>query len=226
MNSQLVGQLASALKEEYQTSEYLSKDPTPKTENNSETETNTETSESTDTNVVTDTPKHSSSSNSGDLSPEDSESNELENSSENTDTTEPAKDVEDISEPPVKETDSPSKIEVTESSRVSGTSVLGSLPRSDFKDMRQVSDQIKGMLNFKDSTQGVNRILYKENELWIYYNDSVNLNNVMADVIELLNASGYTYLEFNRLARSDNAMVFQVDFADTSNVIKELSQNK
>lgn len=69
---------------------------------------------------------------------------------------------------------------------------------------------IKGALNSQQDTAGVNRLITKENELWIYYNDDINLNNVMTQVIEYLNASGYTYLEFNRLARSDNAIVFQI----------------
>ena len=32
----------------------------------------------------------------------------------------------------------------------------------------------------------------------------------MIDVIEVLNAAGYTYLKFNRLARSNNAIVFDI----------------
>lgn len=71
------------------------------------------------------------------------------------------------------------------------------------------SAAIKGLLNSKQDTAGVNRLQSKESELWIYYNDDINLNNVMTQVIETLNAASYTYLEFNRLARSDNAIVFQ-----------------
>lgn len=70
---------------------------------------------------------------------------------------------------------------------------------------------IKGSLNGREDTSGVLRVMKKESELWIYYNDTINLNNIMSNVIEYLNASGETYLEFNRLARSDNAMVFQIN---------------
>lgn len=96
------------------------------------------------------------------------------------------------------------------------------------KDMKEVVDQIKGLLNLQDTTTGVNRILVKDSELWIYYNDSINLNNVMANVIEALNAAGYDYLEFNRLARSDNAIVFQIIFKDTAAETKpaEYDENK
>lgn len=72
------------------------------------------------------------------------------------------------------------------------------------------TDVIKGTLNASDDTAGVDRVLVKELELWIYYNDKINLNNVMTSVIDRLNATGYTYLEFSRLARSDNAVVFDI----------------
>lgn len=72
-------------------------------------------------------------------------------------------------------------------------------------------DEIKGMLNSRSDTSGVNRILLKNQELWIYYNDDVNLNNLLGPVVELMNSSNYNYLEFNRLARSDNAVVFQIN---------------
>ena len=71
-------------------------------------------------------------------------------------------------------------------------------------------DVIKGTLNHSEDTSGVTRIELKDNEMWIYYSDDTNLNNIMTDVIELLNATGYTYLSFNRLARSNNAIVFEV----------------
>lgn len=82
--------------------------------------------------------------------------------------------------------------------------------------------EIKGVLNLREDTKGVDRISFKDNELWIYYNDNINLNNVMSNVIELLNESGYTYLEFNRLARSANSIVFQVCIEDTNNCVKSL----
>lgn len=81
-------------------------------------------------------------------------------------------------------------------------------------------DEIKGLLNSRNDTQYVNRIMTKDNELWIYYEDKINLNTVMSSVIELLNASGYTYLEFNRLARTDNAIVFQINYIDTDSKVE------
>lgn len=69
---------------------------------------------------------------------------------------------------------------------------------------------LKGTLNSREDTAGVTRVAEKENEIWIYYKDDVNLNNIMTDVIEFLLTSGYEQYEFNRLARSDNAIVFVV----------------
>ena len=52
-----------------------------------------------------------------------------------------------------------------------------------------------------------------------YYDDKINLNNVMGPVLELLNAASYTYLQFNRLARTDNAIVFQVELMSSTNML-------
>lgn len=78
------------------------------------------------------------------------------------------------------------------------------------KDAALEVDTIKGSLNVKDETSGVTRVRVKDKELWIYYRDSINLNSVMPDVIDTMNALGYTYLEFSRLARTDNAIVFDI----------------
>ena len=71
-------------------------------------------------------------------------------------------------------------------------------------------DAIQGLLNLNENTEGVNYILVRDAELWIHYNDRINLNDVMSDVIRLLGASNYTNLLFSRLARSDNAIVFDI----------------
>lgn len=71
-------------------------------------------------------------------------------------------------------------------------------------------EAIVASLRGNENTTGLDRYRVKENELWLYYNDSVNLNDVMNPVIDLLNSANYSYLEFNRLARSDNAIVFEI----------------
>ena len=69
---------------------------------------------------------------------------------------------------------------------------------------------IKGTLNGRADTAGVIRLNVDNDELWIYYGDEVNLSDIMVDVIEALNGANYNYLTFNRLARSNNAIVFDI----------------
>lgn len=69
-------------------------------------------------------------------------------------------------------------------------------------------NDFKQMLNDTDNISGVNRTQKKNNEFWIYYNDNINLNNIMGDVIEFC-CSRDSNLQFNRLARSENALVFE-----------------
>ena len=95
------------------------------------------------------------------------------------------------------------------------------------KDAALEVDTIRGSLNVKEDTAGVSRIRVKDKELWIYYQDTVNLNNVMSSVIDTMNALGYTYLEFSRLARSDNAIVFDIyESAQTIQPIEEDENGK
>lgn len=75
------------------------------------------------------------------------------------------------------------------------------------QDTKSIADSVKATLNDNEDTTGVSRTAIKDDELWVYYEDSINLNKVMASVIETLNNLDYG-LEFNRLARSDNAIVF------------------
>lgn len=114
--------------------------------------------------------------------------------------------------------------EVKESTYIKQSTVLfapavDGLSVSDLTD----ADLIKGSLNSRDDTKGVSRIFIKDNELWIYYEDRINLNSVMEPVIQLLNASGYTHLEFNRLARTKNAIVFDVTCIpnETESMVKD-----
>lgn len=68
----------------------------------------------------------------------------------------------------------------------------------------------KDLLNKCSDTQGVARTAVRNQELWVYYQDSVNLNNVMGPVIDCIESSEFSYLQFSRLARSDNAIVFDI----------------
>ena len=95
-----------------------------------------------------------------------------------------------------------------------------SLPRIDVTDdMKNEVESIKGTLNSQQLTCGVTRVAVKNDEVWCYYNDSVNLNEVMVEAIDLVSKAGYSYLEFNRLARSDNAIVFVIIKNDTARML-------
>lgn len=89
----------------------------------------------------------------------------------------------------------------------------------------EIVEEIKGTLNHVQDTAGVNRAAIKDNELWLYYDDSINLNSVMDAAIELLNAANYYYLDFNRLARSDNAIVFQIALQDTNSKMQPIQSD-
>lgn len=106
--------------------------------------------------------------------------------------------------------------EVSEATKVSGQAVTASeAPIScPVKSLAKQTDSIMGLLNTDTDTTGVRLVSVKKDaELWIYYKDAINLNNVMEPVIAKLNAANYSYLNFNRLARTDNAIVFDIEMS-------------
>ena len=105
-----------------------------------------------------------------------------------------------------------SNVTVSESTDIGSTTIEASYLNIPSVNIASQTDSIAGILNALADTAGVRRCVVKsDNELWIYYNDSINLNNVMEPVISVLNASDYSYLDFNRLARTDNAIVFSIN---------------
>ena len=150
------------------------------------------------------------------------QSAELENKSEVD--SEPVKQSEPVNnEPSSSEKVSSEEVESSQAVKASSGTPLPTTDVTDHLDLEVES--IKSTLNAKDNTSGVSRVGVKDNkEVWVYYNDNVNLNDVMVPVIEQMNASGYTYLEFNRLARSDNAVVFVVLREDTDRRKKPQSE--
>lgn len=79
------------------------------------------------------------------------------------------------------------------------------------QDISEGASVLLGTLNADSSTAGVVRVQIKSDELWIVYSDNINLNTVMENVIYKLNSLNYTMLEFNRLARTMNAVVFTIN---------------
>lgn len=72
------------------------------------------------------------------------------------------------------------------------------------------SGVIKKLLNDEDDAAGVVRVDIGDTETWIYYDDKVNLNDVLDNVISIIKSNGYDMLKFSRLARTDNAVVFDI----------------
>ena len=111
---------------------------------------------------------------------------------------------------------------VEETTKVNGKSITAtSLIWTTIEDITSECDTIQGTLNAREDTNGVIRMQVKDSELWIYYKDDANLNDKMIEVIEVLNSTGYTYLAFSRLARSNNAIVFDINL-NTSEDIKSV----
>lgn len=201
VNAELVQQLATYLDEEYQVP-VVDDTEDVKDDSSTSAEDSTTSSRSPSTSSHL-SPGHSSSPDDfEDIDTEDGEGEELDNLEDTDVNLEDENDNSDISE----------------STNVHGQNISASITLTDEETLSTIVEQIKGTLNMKDDTSGVIRVRIKDSELWIHYNDNVNLNNVMTPSVELLESSGYHYLEFNRLARSENAIVFQISLADTGAV--------
>ena len=132
-------------------------------------------------------------------------------------------EVTDIPEAPAESDD------LAATTEVSGTPITANcLIWTTLDDVVSDCETIQGTLNSREDTKGVTRLQVKDHELWVYFNDAVNLNDKMIDVIEVLNSTGYTYLVFNRLARSNNAIVFDIILNATEPIktVKEVEEEK
>lgn len=75
---------------------------------------------------------------------------------------------------------------------------------------KNIMPDLMAILNSSEVTNGVRRVnATQDSELWIYYNDDVNLNHVMESVISSVNTC-CPNVQFSRLARTYNAVVFSV----------------
>lgn len=70
---------------------------------------------------------------------------------------------------------------------------------------------LRSILNNNSATQGANHVVIKGDELWLYYNDDVNLNKIMTEVVDTVRVKLGNRVQFNRLARMDNAVVFEIE---------------
>lgn len=70
------------------------------------------------------------------------------------------------------------------------------------------TDRLEATLNSNSNTQGVIRCAEKDDEIWVYYNDDINISKILPDIMDELDASNITDMSFSRIARSNNAIVF------------------
>lgn len=80
-------------------------------------------------------------------------------------------------------------------------------PAIDYQAMAKV---VQGTLNMNALTSGVDKATVEDGELFLYYSPKISIDSIMADAIRLISASSYTYLEFNRVIRNENALVFKI----------------
>lgn len=100
-------------------------------------------------------------------------------------------------------------IDVEESDDAEGSPIIAVDDTATLKDT--IDEQsVLDMLNADENSFGVRRVQQVQNELWVYYLDTTNLNTVMESVISQLN-SKYPELSFSRLARTSNAVVFTIE---------------
>lgn len=90
------------------------------------------------------------------------------------------------------------------------TEITGVDEVSDTDEVVLQSGVLKKLLNSDDSTSGVARVDIDDKETWVYYEDKVNLNDILDEVISAIKNAKYDMLKFSRLARTDNAIVFDI----------------
>ena len=107
-------------------------------------------------------------------------------------------------EPQLAQPEDESAEEINESEKLTDDTVQGVEGICSSIDINQIKDE----LNDSPLTEGVIRVANKAREIWVYFNDNTNLNDIMVNVIDSIFSRYGAQLEFNRLARSENAMVF------------------
>lgn len=92
-------------------------------------------------------------------------------------------------------------------------------------------NELPGALNLSDDTKGVDYAAFKTNannanEVWIYYDSEVDVSKILSNVVTYLLSSGYYYLQFNRVSRDDNALVFVVNWVSNYFNVKSVTDEK
>lgn len=107
------------------------------------------------------------------------------------------------------DTDTP---ETVDDESVEGVVDIDETPVNTTKDVDFVgcTEQI---LEEGQHSEDIRSVRRRGSELWIYCKDHVNLNHIMDDIIDDVRSVCGDQLSFNRLARTDNAIVFTEEVA-------------
>ena len=106
---------------------------------------------------------------------------------------------------------------VAESTKVKKSPVVAST----YVTMEKVSHavhEIPGTLNLREETKGATHATLRgtsSNEIWVFYDDEVDLSKILGDIDQVIKESGYYFIDFNRVARDEHAVVFNVNWVST-----------
>lgn len=148
---------------------------------------------------------------------DDSEETSSEGSGEDNNTEDDSSDEFDSND--VNESTSTNKTEIKSSTYVTADIVAKAV------------NELPGALNLSDDTKGVDYAAFKTNannanEVWIYYDSEVDVSKILSNVVTYLLSSGYYYLQFNRVSRDDNALVFVVNWVSNYFNVKSVTDEK
>ena len=82
-------------------------------------------------------------------------------------------------------------------------------------------NEIKGTLNSRQDTAGVSRVYYRDGQFYIYYKKEVKIDDVLDNVLSFLKNANFGYLEFFKVDRQKNAIIFDVSYLDSAKELYE-----
>lgn len=71
-----------------------------------------------------------------------------------------------------------------------------------------ITDGVSDCIQSGQHSNDIRSVRFKDSEIWVYCKDTVNLNHIMDDIIDDVRRVYGDQLEFSRLARTENAIVF------------------
>lgn len=116
---------------------------------------------------------------------------------------------------PAESTGSDESEPIDESTKIVGKSQITATNHVTVETVTRTVNELKGYLNLSEDTAGVIYAVLKggsDNEVWVYYDSEVDINSVLEGVTKAFEVAGYCFLEFSRVSRKDNAIVFSINW--------------